>query len=114
MKREEKRLIELFRGLSAPHQKSLLEFAEFLATRDNGLIDQGQPEVLNLPRPKNETVPKAIRRLSATYPMLDKSKLLGEATAFMSQHLMEGRNAVEVIDELEQLFRDHYRQFLEE
>jgi hypothetical protein len=50
-----------------------------------------------------------MKRLSATYHMLDKSKLLNETSALMAQHVMQGRPAHEVIDELEVVFELHYR-----
>jgi hypothetical protein len=53
-------------------------------------------------------VVQAIKRLSASYPMLDRQKLFGETTAFMAQHLLEGKDAGSVIDQLELLFRRHY------
>jgi hypothetical protein len=40
--------------------------------------------------------------------MLDKSDLLHEASELMTTHLMQGRPAAEVIDELEVVFRRHY------
>lgn len=52
---------------------------------------------------------KAIKRLRETYPMIDRAKLLNETSALMNQHLIHGRAATEIIDELEALFRRHYR-----
>jgi hypothetical protein len=40
--------------------------------------------------------------------MLDRSKMLNETSVLMTQHVISGRDAVEVIDELEILFRRHY------
>lgn len=62
----------------------------------------------DIPRPESESVVAAIRRLSQTFPMLDKEALLHETSALMTAHLMQGRGAVEVIDELEIVFRRHY------
>ena len=42
--------------------------------------------------------------------MLDKSLLLNETSALMTQHVMQGKDAVEVIDELELLFRRVYEE----
>lgn len=46
--------------------------------------------------------------------MLDRSKLLNETSALMAQHVMQGRSAVEVIDELEVVFQTHYEKVLAE
>ena len=68
-------------------------------------------EPLAIARPEEENVVVAIKRLRATYPMLEPAKLLNETCDLMNQHIMQGRNAVEVIiDELEMLFRRHYEQ----
>jgi len=110
MKALEKKLTEVFRTLSGEQRQSLLDFAEFLASR----APLGEPaellEPLPIPRPENETLIKAIKRLGATYPMLDRSKLLHETSAFVTQHVMHGRPAAEMIDELELVFQRHFEQ----
>lgn len=105
-----RRLIELFHGLETGEREMLLSFAEFLATRGpRSERPARQPcEPLMLPRPDNETVIAAIKRLSRTYPMLEREALLGEASSLMSAHLLQGRAAREVIDELETLFASAY------
>ncbi len=106
---EEKRLSRLFRALPERERCSLLDYAEFLQTRA-GVIDA--PTVsqipLDIPRPESESVVKAIKRLMNTYPMLDRDKLLHETSGLMTRHVMHKRPAVEVIDELEQVFRRHF------
>lgn len=106
---ESKKLLKLYRGLSSARQAALLEYAEFLASQDarDGLNAIPQ-EPLDISRPEQESVVKAIQRLMATYPMLDRNKLLHETSAQMTRHLMQGVPAPEVIDELENIFR---RQF---
>jgi hypothetical protein len=108
VKREEKKLLGLFERLGVEQQETLMAFAEFLAGRapETGSA-AGEPA--SIPRPANETVTMAIRRLVTTYPMLDRRKLLGEASVYMAQHALQGRNAAEVIDELEQVFARHYQ-----
>lgn len=106
---ESKKLLRLFRGLSAPRQAALLEYAEFLAGRDEAEGLNAVPqEPLAIQRPDQETVVKAIQRLMASYPMLDRNKLLHETSAQMTRHIMHGVPAIEVIDELEIIFRRHY------
>lgn len=106
------KLTELFSALDEQGQQSLLDFAEFLVERQPQAASTqqpGQPEQpLQIPRPENETVVAAIKRLSRTYPMLDKRKILNQASALMAQHVMGGREAAEVIDELEVIFERHY------
>lgn len=103
-----KRLLKLFRELSEEQQRTLLSFAEFLASQGEQ-APREIPEPEAIPRPEGESVVKAMKRLSATYHMLDKSKLLNETSALMAQHVMQGRPAEEVIDELEVVFEMHYK-----
>jgi len=106
----QQRLLKLFRQLPQTEQDSLLSFAEFLLQRGTGTNaesdEQLQPE--EIPRPASENVVAAMRRLSKTYFMLDKDHLLHEASDLMTAHLMQGRPAAEVIDDLEAVFRRHY------
>jgi hypothetical protein len=112
----EKRLTGIFRKLPAAQADALLEFAEFLLARHGAAgREEGKPagaiEVpapVEIPRPTEETVVKAVRRLRATYPMLDARKLLNQTSELMTQHIVQGREAIEVIEELEILFRSHY------
>jgi len=67
---------------------------------------------LSIPRPENESVIAAIKRLSQTYPMLDKSRLLNETSAIVTG-IVQNRNVAELIDELEHIFARHYQIFLE-
>ncbi len=104
---EEQELIERFRALDAERQALLLEFAEFLAHRAASAAPQTiapRPE----PRAENETVVKAIQRLTRTYPMLDRRKLLVETSRCVEQHVIHGRDANEVITDLELIFEQHY------
>ncbi len=113
MSSADERLLELFRRLPAAEQETALAFVEFLVTRSGVDVEPAPvPEPQPIPRPDNESVIAAIRRLSESYPMLDRSKMLHETSGLMAQHVMQGRAAAEVIDELELLFRRHYvRQF---
>ena len=112
---ESKKLLRLFRGLSEARQQALLEYAAFLAARDDAEGLNAVPqEPLSIPRPEEESVVKAIQRLMASYPMLDRNKLLNDTSAQMTRHLIHGVPAVEVIDELEIIFRRHYEVRLEE
>ena len=45
---------------------------------------------------------------------LNKDKLLNETASLVSQNLIQGRDAAEVIDELEVIFRKEYDILIEE
>ena len=112
----EKRLTEIAQRLPTEQAAALLEFAEFLLIRHGSTGADVIPSVttteilapLDIPRPSEESVVKAVKRLRATYPMLDARKLLNETSAIMTKHVMQGRDKIEVIEELEILFRSHY------
>lgn len=112
---DEKRLRGIFNQLSERDKETLLRFADFLAASavvDTPMTEFPEPEAIG--RPEQENVVKAIKRLTATYPMISKDKLLHQTSDLMASHLINGRSAVEVIDELEQLFADHYQQLKDE
>ena len=112
MKRDEKEFLQCLRGLPPEAQETLFAFAEFLAARAAQMPREfSEPE--SIPRPEEESVVQAIKRLRRTYPMLDHSKMLHELTDYMTQHLISGKPAVEVIDELETVFQRHYAQSLQ-
>lgn len=113
----EKRLTALFSALSAQDRHSLLNFAEFLYAQQQpeptpAVLTPPQPQ--RLPRPTKESVVAAIKRLSSSYPMLDKAKMLNDTASLMSQHLMQGREAQDVINELEAVFIKHYQAFCQD
>jgi len=86
----------------------VLAFMEFLDSRNpkDEEIQVAVPQ--QIPRPAEESVVKALKRLRETYSMLDPAKLLHEASGHMQQHLLKGKPAAEVIDDLEALFARHY------
>jgi hypothetical protein len=108
----EQRLLSLYRKLDEADRHSLVAFAEFLAVRspqdDAGEAQPATREPLDIPRPDSETVVAAIRRLAATYPMLNKDELLHETSDLMTAHILQGRSAEIVIDELELVFRRRF------
>ena len=109
MKRNEKDLLKCLRALPAEQQETLFAFAEFLVARTRETPQEyGAPA--SIPRPEEEKVVQAIKRLRLTYPMLDHGALLHEISEHMTQHLMLGKPAAEVIDALEQVFRQRYEQ----
>ncbi|MEN8166813.1 MAG: Crp/Fnr family transcriptional regulator [Pseudomonadota bacterium] len=115
---EQRRLLELFDSLDEQNRLSLLAFAEFLANRDHEVVisdpkDDKPLEPKLIPRPATESVVKAIKRLSASYFMLERDKMLDETSSLMTAHVMHGRDAVSVINDLERLFERHYQRYLD-
>ncbi len=109
---QEKKLRQLFRSLGKADQETLMRFAEFLAaspTTVNPVLTPQTP--LNIPRPAEESVVKAIKRLRQTYPMLNPEQLLQPTSDLMSAHVIKGQAAVDVIDALEALFAHHFQQY---
>lgn len=109
----DKRLAQIYAELPEAERKTLLDFAEFLASRSDPVAPDSL-ELKPIPRPADESVVAALKRLRETYHMLDHSKMLNEASALMAQHLMQGRPAAEVIDELEEIFQRDFDKFLEQ
>jgi hypothetical protein len=111
---EQRRLLKLFGALSAADREALLAFAEFLVARRSPepIPDEAPSEPKAIPRPEEESVIAAIRRLSETYFMLDRGTMLNETSSLMAAHVMQGRPAPEVIDELEDLFAGRYETYL--
>jgi hypothetical protein len=98
MNAHEKQLLRAFRELPDEQKKSLMDYAEFLASR----APQATAE---------QAVNSTVRRLMATYPMLDRSKLLNDTSGFITQHIIHGKPSVEVIDEMEVFFARHYETY---
>lgn len=111
MNADEKQLLTAFRALSAKDQHALLAFARFLGTQEPSeeVLEQEIQEPLGIPREEGESVVKAIKRLTANYPMVSPDNLFNETSRLMSEHLMQGRAAVEIIDELETIFLNEYQ-----
>ncbi len=66
-------------------------------------------EPLDIKRPDDESVIKAIKRLSETYPMVDKDNILHPISDLMTAHMIQGREAEKIIDELEDVFLKEYK-----
>jgi hypothetical protein len=109
--REEQALCKIYKRLDASNQHTLMRFANFLAAQQ---VDESQSDQavdlqrVDIPRPKQESVIKAIRRLSATYPMLETDRMFDNISSLMTAHIMTGRSAESVIDELQEMFAQQY------
>ena len=114
--KQERQLLKLFNHLNDANKASLLAFATFLQSHsmDGDVKDENTQvvisEPLDIPRPEaEESVIKAIKRLSETYPMVDKETILHPISDLMTAHMIQGKPAVEVIDELEVVFHQQYQ-----
>lgn len=122
--KQERKLLRLFKSLSNEDKQTIVKFARFLTDNnsDSEKADQDSPEKINertvipspssIERPAQESVIKAIKRLNKTYPMIDKSTLLDRTSGLMTEHLLKGRDAVSIIDELEEMFELAYNDLL--
>lgn len=110
----EQQLTKFFRQLTAADQLTILAFAEFLAARSSPGSIAVSAEALVIPepeaieRPPGESVVAALKRLSKTYHMLDKTEMLGATSDLVATSIMQRTDAVIVVDELEDIFRSHY------
>lgn len=110
---EDRNALKLFRSLDAGQKQSALAFLGFLATQESGrqMREAAKPQLID--RPQEENVIKAIKRLRASYPMLDQNQLFHVTSEKMMDHLMHGKSAPDVIDELETLFLQKYQTYLD-
>ena len=104
---EREELIGLVERLDGADRRTLLEFARFLAARRGATR---VPARVDLRRPASETVVQAVKRLNASYPMLERRKLVARVGVLLSTHMAEGRDAAIVIDELEALYAAAHRE----
>lgn len=127
MKQPQQTLLDLFNKLSEQDAQTLLRFAEFLATREGTAVSIALSETVEvssvsvtipqpekIERPEQERVVDALKRLTATYPMLEKKHLLNKASELVAQHVMFGKPAKQVIDETEVIFAAAYEKFVAE
>ena len=116
LKPEERRLLASYDSLDPSGRETLLAFAEFLVGRRGVTEELADPATLQpkpIERPDRESVVKAIKRLSETYYMLQREHLLDQTSSLMMSHVLQGRDAVSVIDELEIVFSEHYERYLQ-
>ncbi len=117
LSKAQRQLLQLFDGLDDQNRETLLAFAEFLSARDSGderVEDLAAKAPKPIERPQEESVVKAIKRLSETYYMLEREVLLDQTSSLMMSHVMQGRDAISVIDELEIVFEEHYQRYLQD
>jgi hypothetical protein len=100
-------LVDLASRLADDDRRTLLEFARFLAARRDRAA--AAPRI-DLARPAAETVVQAVKRLNASYPMLERRRLVTRVGVLLSSHMVDGRDAASVIDDLEALYVAAYRE----
>lgn len=107
MEKRRQALLAAFEQLGARQQDRLLDFAATLAAG----ADASVPATKRLePRPAEESVVAAIKRLTRAHPGVERRRLMAPVSTLMAQHTLQGREAAEVIDELEILFeRQHLK-----
>jgi len=106
---------QLFSKLDEEHRQAIIDYATFLVQRYGAKGTTGmdlKPEPIE--RPQQETVIAAIKRLKKTYYMLDTDTMLDQTSVLMGQHILKGREASAVIDELQSIFQDQYRQYIKQ
>lgn len=106
-------LTEIFDTLDDERQASLFDYAEYLQSK-GGLVKKEIGEPNEIPRPDEETVVGAIKRLKLTYPMIENMSVFSTASSLMTEHMVNGRDVVEVIDEMEKLFEDSFEKLLKD
>ncbi len=106
-------LIDLYEAMDDNRRKSLSDFADFLYAQAGPVSKEIQPPA-NIPRPEQETVVGAIKRLKTTYFMIESMSVFSEASSLMTDHMVKGRDVAEVIDEMEVLFEDAYKKLVQE
>ena len=108
MKASAQSIASIFDDLPEKDQTTLFEFAEFLKSRVSEPASK-ITEPLGIVRPDDESVVAAIKRLKQNYPMISQKVLLNEISEFMMQHMMQGKLAKDVIDEMEILFETKFK-----
>lgn len=111
MQEQAQKLAQIYSQLPEAERKTLLDFAEFLQSRAPQ-VEPVPDEPLSIPRPESESVVAAIKRLNQTYPMVDRRSVFNETSELMMQHMLRGRSAMEIIDELEELFEQRFRDLM--
>jgi len=105
-------LINLYEAMDDERRRSLCDFADFLYAQAEP-ISKEVPAPEDVPRPQQESVVGAVKRLKVKYHMVESMSVFSAASALMTDHMVKGRDVVEVIDEMEVLFEDAYDKLLQ-
>lgn len=107
------KLLDLYEAMDDARKQSLCDFADFLFAQAEPIVKEILPPE-DIPRPQIETVVGAIKRLKAKYHMVESMSVFSAASSLMTEHMVSGRDSVEVIDEMEILFEDAYNSLLQD
>ena len=106
-------LIDLYESMDDERKRSLCDFADFLYAKADP-VSKEIPAPEDVPRPPQETVVGAVKRLKTKYHMVESMTVFSAASALMTDHMVKGRDVVEVIDEMEVLFEAAYDKLLQD
>ena len=106
-------LVELYESMDDERRLSLCDFADFLYAKADP-ISKEIPAPDDIQRPEVETVVGAVKRLKTKYHMVESMTVFSAASLLMTDHMVKGRDLIEVIDEMEVLFEDSYNQLLQD
>lgn len=106
-------LVALYESMDNERKQSLSDFADFLYAQADPVTKEILPPE-EIARPEKETVVGAIKRLKETYHMVESMAVFSAASSLMTEHMIKGRDPVEVIDEMEVLFENAYKNLLED
>lgn len=106
-------LIDLYESMDDERKTTLCDFADFLYAKADPINKEILPPD-DIPRPEKETVVGAVKRLKLTYHMIESMSVFSAASALMTDHMIKGRDVVEVIDEMEILFEDSYTKLVQD
>ncbi len=105
-------LIDLYDAMDDERKKSLGDFLDFLYAQADPISKIILPPEESA-RPEKETVVGAVKRLKVQYQMIESMTVFSAASELMTDHMVKGRDVIEVIDEMEILFEDAYKELLE-
>jgi len=111
--KDSKALIDLYESMDDERKRSLCDFADFLYAKAEP-VSKEIPAPEDVPRPQEETVVGAVKRLKIKYHMIESMTVFSAASALMTDHMVKGRDLIEVIDEMEILFDDAYEKLLQD
>ncbi len=100
--------------LDGKHQQAVVDYPTFLVQqyKIQTPVEAGlKPKVIA--RSEQETVIGAIKRLKKTHYISDSDTLLDETSSLMGHHILRGREASAVINELQSIFQVKYEKYLE-
>jgi len=105
-------LTRLYDSLDDERKQSLSDYADFLLSKAGPVMKEVPPPD-EIDRPEKETVVGAVKRLKTKYHMIESMTVFSAASALMTDHMVKGRDVVDVIDEMEDLFEKEYQKLVD-